>query len=603
MERAQNRLTLLLELTSGLAERMDLESIASFVLGVGLNAIEANRGTLCLLTADRTALYVVAHAGYDTEMMDSWRLFALDAPLPASDAVRSQTPIYLHSVAERAERYPIFATTGGDGASVMLPLNTRSETLGAIVFGFDGERDFDESDRSILDALATQCAIALDRARLYEAALRRQANLSLLANASAILADAGDDLEGALQQLANLAAPLIADICSIHLMDSPNDPRLVARAFVESEQLLATEQISTYRPDLTAFDGLSIVLRSGKEVAWDDGAGFINRIARDDAHRAALVDMNLGGGIIVPMVARGRVLGACVFSNHRQRPMSEEDRQLVRTLVERAAVLLDNARLLRLRRDLTTDLQTALLPPSLPHIAGFDLGARYEPAHQGLDVGGDFYDVVAVAPGRWLFVIGDVTGHGAKAAAATGLVRHTIRSAANLGMNPSAILDHANQAMLAGKDSLAAGTYCTVALAMLDITAVHVDSRHSVARVVIASGGHPPLMLRRADGTVEPVKTHGRLIGFFPTVEAKERTVDLHPGDVLVAFTDGVIERHVQSQWFDESDLTKLLATSERADDADRLAGTIQDAAVHAFPNPPKDDMAILVLRRLPPSQ
>ena len=141
MERAQNRLALLLELTTGLAERMEVQAIASFVLDVGLSAIEANRGTLCLLTADGVLLEVVAHAGYDTEVMDTWHQFAVDAPLPASDAVRSRKPIYLHSPRERADRYPIFANTGGDGASAMLPLIVRDQPLGAIVFGFDGERD------------------------------------------------------------------------------------------------------------------------------------------------------------------------------------------------------------------------------------------------------------------------------------------------------------------------------------------------------------------------------------------------------------------------------------------------------------------------------
>jgi serine phosphatase RsbU (regulator of sigma subunit) len=310
--------------------------------------------------------------------------------------------------------------------------------------------------------------------------------------------------------------------------------------------------------------------------------------------------MNLGGGMIVPMLAHGRVLGACVFANHRQRAMSDEDRQLMRALGERAAVLLDNARLLRFRRDVTTDLQAALLPPSLPIIPGFELGARYEPAHQGLDVGGDFYDVVAISPERWLLVIGDVTGHGAKAAAATGLVRHTIRSGAMLGMEPSEILDHANQAMLAGKDSLAPGIYCAVALAMLDTSEVPVSSGTSVVRVVVASGGHQPLMLRRADGRVESVQTHGRLIGYFPSVEANQLTVDLYAGDTLVAFTDGVTERHLDSEWFGESELTKLLATSDPASDADAVAGIIRDAATHAFPNAPKDDMTILILRRPP---
>ena len=318
MERAPNRLALLLELTAGLAQRMEVQTIASFVLGVGLNAIEANRGTLCLLAGDGDQLEVVAHTGYDTEVMNTWHRFPVDAPLPASDVVRSRKPIYLHSPQERADLYPIFADTGGDGASAMLPLIIRDEPLGVIVFGFDGERAFDSDDRSFLDALATQCAIALDRARLYEAALRRQAGLVLLAESSTILAAAGDNLDQALQEFVNLASPALSDIASIHLLESPTVARLAASAFVASEQLSATDQLSAFRADLDATHGLGWVLRTGNEATWDDPDAFIAQIARDDEHRAALDRINLGGGIIVPLLARGRVLGACVFANHRR---------------------------------------------------------------------------------------------------------------------------------------------------------------------------------------------------------------------------------------------------------------------------------------------
>jgi serine phosphatase RsbU (regulator of sigma subunit) len=594
MERAQNRLALLLELTSGLAERMELEAIASFVLGVGLNAIEANRGTLCLRDSDGRSLYVAAHAGYDVDMMDSWKKFPIDAPLPASDVVRSRTPVYLHSPDERAARYPIFAHTGGDGASAMLPLTVGTETLGAIVFGFDGERDFDASDRSILDALATQCAVALDRARLYESALKRQANLSLVAEASAILASAGDDTTDALQQLANLIAPLVCDISSFHLLDSPNESRLVARAFVDGEQLPATERVGAFGADLNAAHGLGRVLRTGQETAWHDPEAFIGQIARNEEHRAALLAMNLGGGIIVPMKTHHRVLGACVFANYRHRPMSDEDRQLARTLGERAAVLLDNARLMRQRKAVSSELQAALLPPSLPTIPGVELGARYQPAGEGLEVGGDFYDVMPVAPGHWLLVVGDVTGHGAKAAAATALVRHTIRSAAMFGMSPREILEHTNNAMLHASDALPAGTYCTTALALLTSPAQGGDGAER-ARIVISSGGHPAPLLRRADGSVGQVDTHGKLLGYFPSIDANEVAIDLRAGDTIVAFTDGVTERHHQSEWFGEQELTDLIAANDLA--ADALAGLIRDAAVNAFSFPPVDDMAILVVR------
>ena len=597
MEHVPTRLGLLHELTSGLAERMGLQSIASFVLGVGLNAIEANRGTLCLMSSDGLSLEVVGHVGYDTVMMNSWQRFAVDAPLPASDVVRSRVPIYLHSPQERADRYPIFADTGGDGASAYLPLIVRDSALGAIVFGFDGERDFSEDDRSFLAALTTQCAVAIDRALLYEAALRRQADLVLMANASTVLAHAGDDLDAALRQFVNLVSPSLVDICSVHLLDSPGATRLAARAFTVYEQLAATRRVSSFGADLSAVHGLGRTLRTGEEVTWDDGDHFISQVARNDEHRAALQAMSLGAGIIVPMLAAGRVLGACVFANHTHRGMTDEDRQVARSLGERAAVLLDNARLLRQRKEVSHGLQAALLPASLPSVPGFELGARYQSAGEGLEVGGDFYDVVSVGRGQWLLVVGDVTGHGVEAAAATALVRHTIRSAAMMGMRPSEILDHANKAMLNGSDALPAGVYCTIAL--VSLTAIpdeSPDAGTASSRIVIACGGHPPPMVRRAGGDVQQLEAHGRLLGYFPTVEAGELELELAPGDTLVAFTDGVIERHSDSGWFREKDLMQLLSQTDL--DADALAGLICDSAVHAFATPPRDDMAILVARR-----
>jgi serine phosphatase RsbU (regulator of sigma subunit) len=440
----------------------------------------------------------------------------------------------------------------------------------------------------------------LDRAHLYEAALRRQADLVLLADASTVLARAGDDMDGALTQFVHLVAPKHVDICSIHLLDSPHESRLVASAFVPDEQMVATQRVSGFGADLAAEHGLGFALRTGTEVEWDDGEKFIDEISRNDEHRAALMAMNLGSGLIVPMGARGRVLGACVFANHRQRVMSDEDRRLARTLGERAGVLLDNGLLMRQRKEVSHGLQAALLPPSLPKIPGFEVGARYQSAGEGLEVGGDFYDVVPTGNDHWLLVVGDVTGHGVEAAAATGLVRHTIRSAAMLGLAPSQILDHANNAMLNGAGVLPSGVYCTIAIAAFtaptDGEGAH--AHHGTTEVIVSCGGHPPPLLRRADGRVEQLRAKGRLLGYFSTVSAEETVVEMSPGDTLVAFTDGVIERHSESGWFRESDLTALVARSDL--DADSLAGLICDTVVDAFESPPTDDMAMLVLRRDP---
>ncbi len=598
MERTRARLSLLLELTAGLAEKMDLQAVASFVLSVGRDAIDADRGTLCLVAADGCSLEVAAHAGYDSDIMQEWRRFPLDAALPASDAVRTRAAVYLHSRAERGERYPVFADVGGDGASTMLPLLIRGEAIGALVFGFDGEREFDRDDRTFLAALTAQCAIAVDRARLYATALRRQANLALLADVSSVLAAGGENLEEAFGQVVAMTVPDLVDICSFRLLDSRVRSRLVARASRDEESLSAIERVSAYGDDLVAVHGLARALRTGEEVVWDDGEEFVEQIAREDDHRAALRAMNLGSGIIVPMVARGRVLGACILANHQDRPMTDEDRQLARTMGERAAVLLDNARLMRQRREISDGLQAALLPPSLPVIPGLQLGARYEPAGEGLEVGGDFYDVVPVDANEWLLVVGDVTGHGVEAAAVTGLVRHTIHSAAIMRMRPAEILEHLNQALLQRGGAEPPSTYCTVALAALTTPDTRSDGGPSSPSVIVASAGHPAPMLRRADGTVEPLVAQGRLLGYFPTIDAEELRVELGPGDSFVAFTDGVIERRDGARWFREHELSSLVAGSDV--DADAMAGVIRQTVLDAFATPPSDDMAILVVRRRP---
>ena len=145
------------------------------------------------------------------------------------------------------------------------------------------------------------------------------------------------------------------------------------------------------------------------------------------------------------------------------------------------------------------------------------------------------------------------------------------------------------KAMLNGAGAFPSGIYCTTAVAALTTSVAG-------SKVIVSCGGHPPPYVRRADGRVETLAARGRLLGYFPTVDADEVEVELAPGDSLIAYTDGVIERHRDSQWFSEHDLVKLIAANDLG--ADALAGRICDAVVTAFDTPLGDDMAILVLRR-----
>ncbi len=253
--------------------------------------------------------------------------------------------------------------------------------------------------------------------------------------------------------------------------------------------------------------------------------------------------------------------------------------------------------------EVARSLQASLLPPSLPTLPGLERGARYAPAGEGVEVGGDFYDAFALDGGRWLLVVGDVRGKGVDAAAVTGLARHTIRSIALFEPRPSAILAHLNRVLLSAEADRSAALhshqdppwelteprFCTVAV-------VVVEPGPDGADVVVCSGGHPLPLLGRADGGVEAVGRPGTLLGASTDIELHDVAAHIGRGDALVCFTDGIVERHSGRDFFDERSVAAVL-TSAAGSDAATLAARIEHEARESFADGPHDDMAVLVLR------
>jgi serine phosphatase RsbU (regulator of sigma subunit) len=196
-----------------------------------------------------------------------------------------------------------------------------------------------------------------------------------------------------------------------------------------------------------------------------------------------------------------------------------------------------------------------------------------------------------------------VRGKGVDAAAVTGLARHTIRSIAMYEARPSAVLAHLNRVLLAAEaDRVAAlrsfeepaweltePRFCTVALAI-------VEPRPEGAGLVVCSGGHPLPLVARADGRVEAVGRPGSLLGASAEIELSDVDVALGPGDALVCFTDGIVERHQGREFFDETGIARALAAAAGSDAA-TLAARIEHEARNLFADNPQDDMAILIAR------
>ena len=242
----------------------------------------------------------------------------------------------------------------------------------------------------------------------------------------------------------------------------------------------------------------------------------------------------------------------------------------------------------RRAEQLARTLQRSLSPPTLPRIAGLDVAVHYEPSAPE-EVGGDFYDLFPLAAARAGCFLGDVCGKGPEAAAITSLARYTMRTAAMLREEPAAILLDLNAALLMhGIESMQT---CTAVYGQIDM---HEDS----ASVTLAVAGHPPPLIVRANGGVEPTRAHGTMLGVVEQPAFETCEVELGPGDAVVLYSDGLLDAELDGVRLDEQRLAGLLAGPGNAgaqDLADRIVHTLRDVA-----RPLRDDVALMVLRRTP---
>jgi sigma-B regulation protein RsbU (phosphoserine phosphatase) len=190
-------------------------------------------------------------------------------------------------------------------------------------------------------------------------------------------------------------------------------------------------------------------------------------------------------------------------------------------------------------RRLATALQRSLLPPVLPAVPGLEIAALYHAASPD-EVSGDFYDLFPLPDHQWGIVLGDVCGKGAAAAALTSLARYTVRATAVHDSDPAAVLRTLDTVIKQEHDATDA-RFCTVIVGRLTPSGPGY-------RAELASGGHPPALLLRADGTADYVHTPGgQLVGLLTDPQFVAAAVDLGPGDTLLLYTDGLTEMRVDS--------------------------------------------------------
>jgi serine phosphatase RsbU (regulator of sigma subunit) len=434
-----------------------------------------------------------------------------------------------------------------------------------------GERHYGWYLHDRTDEVTRTAALAAERAR------------------TAFLAEAGRRLAGTLHQgrclriTAELAAANLADAAVVMLPGRRRQSdwlRLIAGGTVEEgtlpERLLA--DVPGLAEALAAFPPIpSRWIDPAQAPEWLLPAAF----------------GPIGALLVIPLPGNAEPAGALILARRGpQATFAPEDEMLARVFAARAGAALSAAALYRDQVDTTAVLQADLLPPELPQPEGIELAGSYQAAREALRVGGDFYDVFepTATSQDTVIALGDVCGTGPEAAVLTGKVRQTLRALSLVDAAPEAMLRVLNQALL---QSARQHRFVTMVVGAVR------RSEHGRVRLTLATGGHPPPLVLRADGSVEQVPTSGTLIGAVPSTEVNPAEIELAPGELCLLYSDGLTEARGgpagDEQW-GEHRLHAALSTCQNMPGTaavERLRQLVSDWVLGGV----RDDIAMLAVR------
>jgi serine phosphatase RsbU (regulator of sigma subunit)/PAS domain-containing protein/anti-sigma regulatory factor (Ser/Thr protein kinase) len=285
----------------------------------------------------------------------------------------------------------------------------------------------------------------------------------------------------------------------------------------------------------------------------------------------------------LPLTVSGHTFATYTISFNQPRTFSYEEQTLLIAISALIAHALERARLYDAAHTRSKELQRGLLPQQLPELSACTAAARFLPAGQGMDVGGDWYDVIPLPAGRVALVVGDVMGHGLSEAATMGRLRTAVKTLADLELPPDEVMSHLNDIVSGlGEDS-----YATCLYALYD----------STTRIcTIARAGHPPPAVVQPDGTVyfPELSLDPPLGAAGPPFETVE--LELPDESLLVLYTDGLVESAGREVDQGMAELERLLSTTDHAD-LDRLCDTLTTRLLPHEQSSANDDTALLIGR------
>ncbi|WP_424211486.1 SpoIIE family protein phosphatase [Streptomyces sp. BI20] len=537
----------------------DLDSLLQRTVERARDMLDADAAFLLLATDDETELEVRASTG-----LPSARQRFARVPVEAGTARygSARMPAVHEDLPATPGAVPLLEGTGMRSV-ITVPLKIEGRLTGSLGVAAEVPGRYTNDEALRLQFAADRLALAVESARLSELERLRRGSLSFLVEASDLLAGTLDR-DQTLALMAQMTVRALAPWCAVYTIAEQDAEPVLGFVLHEDE-----DRIDDLR-DLLRGMAPPLPVKEPGALVWD-------------AAKTAT-----GGDVVVlPLLARNRVIGMLVLGTSGDEHFRQEILELAEDLSRRAALALDNARLYSERMAISRSLQRSLLPPGEPAIPGMEVEVIYRAAGEGNEVGGDFYDVFPISEGVYGFAIGDVCGTGPEAAAVTGLARHALRLLAREGLGGPAVLERLNAAIL---DEGTRSRFLTLLYGELR------PREDGGAELRVVCAGHPLPLRLRPTGEVTSAADPQPLLGVMDDLELHEQTVVLDPGDVLLCVTDGVTERREGLRMLGDDGLAEVLTTCTGLT-AGAVAARVLRAVERFAAAPASDDMAILALR------
>ncbi|MFF3883794.1 SpoIIE family protein phosphatase [Streptomyces sp. NPDC001914] len=431
-----------------------------------------------------------------------------------------------------------------------------------------------------------------ERHRAAAEADRARRRLALVASASTRVGTTLE-VEQTARELADIAAPELADVVAVDVLDSvlacrrkrrpDNGPEFFRALALKASHPTVALRAADPPGDLATYEGdrlVTLCVHTGRPVLVRHvGEHDLPRIARDAEGTALLAQAGVHSYLAVPLIAHGEVLGALDLKRTRNPlPFDDDDVVLAGELATRAAVAIDNARWFQSVRNTAVTLQRSLLPEHPPNLSGLEVASRYQPAQSTSEVGGDWYDVIPLAGDRTALVVGDVMGNGIDAAATMGRLRTATCAYADLDLDPGEVLQHLDK--------------ITCDLEHYIVTCIYAVYDPHSRQCRIANAGHmPPALVHSGSAPSLLDLPPGAPLG-VGGVPFESTTVELDAGDLLVLYTDGLVETRLHPI----DDRLNVLLTF--LDEPGRPLEEICDLLLYGLRNSDDhDDVALLIAR------